>query len=96
MVQGTTHFQRVLLAVLIRRPIVLDPVAILAGRVIAEREQPARWTAKGIGLRFLGKACGSWLIGPKNRNPGRNILLFEEGIIEAVGVACIGHEVAHH
>jgi hypothetical protein len=90
----TTHFQRALLAVLIGHPVILNPVTILAGRVVAKGQQLARRAAKRIDLRLLRKAFCGWLIRPKNRNPRRNSLLFEEGVVKAIGIARIGYEAS--
>jgi hypothetical protein len=91
---GTRHLSGALLAVLISRAVILSPIPVFARGIVAKREQLPSRAAKRIDLRLLGKAFGGWFIVPKNGNPGRNSPLFQEGIIEAVGVARIGYEIA--
>lgn len=83
------------LAVRLGGPVLLDPVASLADRILAKREQLTGRAAKRSYFRLVAKAFGSWLIGPKNGHPGRNSALFEEGLVEAGRVPGVGYEVPH-
>lgn len=50
----------------------------------------ARRALVRVRLRVVNKAVDVGFVLPKNGNPGRDVLRFEQGVIGAVGVAGIG------
>jgi hypothetical protein len=83
------RFERAVAAILVSRPIELDPAAVGRSVHFFKKQALAHRALVGVRLYVVGKGIDVGFVLPKEGDSSRDVLRFQQGAVGAIGVAGI-------